>query len=294
MDWTSFVTNWPWRPSQRAAKFRNLQSDMLMRTLLGFCLMAVLPPTLVGQQMVLLRIAPPVGQTSTYRVETTTAVDVSGTSRLTTGFLMIMSQVVTDADGDMRTVEITMDSVAVSGGMPVMAQAAQQMRGLRSVLRMDTRGRVIEAILPDSLVGLIPGGAPGGANQGLAELLLPEAAVEPGDVWRDTSTTALDNDNATVNLKKDLQYRLERVELREGARYAIISITGTINTRVEAPGANGFSMVSQGSMRGELEIDLDAGRWVRNETEMSMLTESPTMPMPASVTVTITGRLISP
>ena len=187
-----------------------------------------------------------------------------------------------------------MDSVVVSGGMPVMAQVAQRMRGLKSVLRMDTRGRVLEAILPDSIVGLIPGGAPGQTNQGLAELLLPEDAVEPGAVWRDTSITAMDNDGATVELKKDLQYRLERLELREGARYAIISITGTINTRVEATGPSGFSMVSEGSMRGELEIDLDAGRWVRNETEMSMVTESPTMPMPASVTVTITGRLMSP
>ena len=94
-------------------------------------------------------------------------------------------------------------------------------------------------------------------------LEFPAEAVEPGHSWVvPMDKTMAMGGMVEVQQTAEITYRFESLELRNGARHAIISFSGPIDTAMvpdpSAPVAMDMSL--QGEMSGKMEVDLDAGR----------------------------------
>lgn len=215
-------------------------------------LAAVSPGLLAGQAGVLLRLAPPEGQTSRYRIETSTTIEGQFGS-VTVRQLMVMTQNVLAVEQNVRRLETVMDSIRFVGPAPPEAVAAiAGLRGARREIRMDTRGQVLDEV---GGAGPVQAGLPSG-------FVLPERAVTPGATWED-SVAAPPGMPGPASVTR-VRYRLERIEARNGARIALITGAGNI----AGTGPDGAQ--AEGTLRGEMEIDLDAGRWVRNEMTVEL------------------------
>jgi hypothetical protein len=266
---------------------------MLTHTARLSAFLAVFASTAHAQQTVLLRLAPPAGQVSRYRIEAETTVEAAGMGQFSATQLMVMSQTVVSVDGDERKVDMVLDSVVLDGpAAQAMGEAAEALDGLRTRLRMDTRGRVLESSLVapednpviERMSAVLERAMP-------AAVLLPEAPVEPGASWSDTNTVTFPAAMGSMVVTRNLRYRLERVELQGEVRHAIISVNGTIVQTVTAAQGDGVAMESTGTVQGEMDIDLDAGRWVLNEIAMAMVAEGPMLPGPMTTQVVVRGAL---
>lgn len=248
------------------------------------------------EQTVLLRLLPPAGQVSHYRIEAETSVDAAGAGQFSGVQLMLMSQTVVSVEGDVRVVEMVIDSIGLDGpAAQAMGAAADLLQGLRSRLRMDTRGRVLETTFPDGGENPLLERMTSSMEQSMpAAVLLPEDPVEPGASWVDTSAVTMPLEGASMEIVRNLRYSLVRVEIQDGARHAIISVAGTVTQTMLSTQMGGVAMESSGTLQGEIDIDLDAGRWVRNEIAMAMVSEGPMLPGPMTIQVTVRGSLESP
>ncbi len=251
------------------------------------------------EQIILLRLLPPAGQVSHYRIETETSVDAAGAGQFSSVQLMLVSQTVVSVEGDTRVVDVVVDSIGLDGDGPAaqaMGAAADLLRGLRSRMRMDTRGRVLETTFPDGGDNPLLEQMKSSMEQSMpAAVHLPEDPVEPGASWVDTSTVTMSLEGASMEMEmvRNLRYGLVRVEIQDGARHAIISVAGTVSQTMRSTQVGGVAMESSGTVQGEMDIDLDAGRWVRNEFAMSMISVGAMLPGPMTMQVTVRASLES-
>jgi hypothetical protein len=245
-------------------------------------ILALALPAALSAQQTLLRLAPPQGQVSRYRIETTTSIDMA-MAAIEARTFMEMTARVTAAQGDERTVETVVDSFRMESPTMPMPEMPSLV-GSSTTVRMNTRGEVLETTYSGEGLTETFGGVTGPAGQGFqAGIRLPEQAVAVGHQWSDSTTVQTDAGpmgEATVTSR--MQYTLERVFARDGARIALVAIQGTIT---QAAGA----MTADGTMRGSMEFDLDAGRWVTNRMTVEMRMNVGTE---ATMTVTTNARLL--
>ena len=250
---------------------------------------------LAAQQGVTFRFTPPVGQVSVYRITTTSDVELGTGSRMSVEQMMYMTQRVTARERDVSTVEVTIDSVSMttSAGVPGPGPG-ERLQGMKSTMRIDALGRLVDIQYEDSTLqrvaaafaGQLTGGSPG-------QVLFAERPIAPGATWSDTGTTTISMEQGRMELRRDLTYRLERLEARGRARVAVISVTGTLEQAMSLADGQGIpAMTSRGAVRGQVSFDLDASRWADHEMVMTMVTESPMMPAPMQMTMTVQGELV--
>ena len=262
---------------------------MTRRVLAATLLAGALSPAPLAAQAILLRLEPPVGQVSTYSADMVMQFEMAGMGEMTTNMRMQMTQTITGIEGDVRTMEVTIDSMVMEGAPGMAANPAAQVEGMTMTMQMDSRGRPVAFQMPEGMGGPMGGISGGPLAQGFAQVFLPEGPVAPGAEWVDDQPMDLGQEDVAMEVDKNLRYRFERLDVENGARLATISVTGTISIKAEAP----MQMTSDGDMRGTMVLDLDAGRFRTYSMEMDMVMEMPAMQAPATMSMTMEGTLVS-
>jgi hypothetical protein len=211
---------------------------------------------------VLLRINPPDGQATRYRLTMEMfmtggpmASMITDTSLPVTRMTLHQTRTVTARSGDQVTFRETTDSASIeSPAMPQMAQMMEQsagiLRGMVAEQVMTTRGKLVSQRVvnrparPASPAGPMPG--PNADNMRMP-VMLPERPVRPGDSWSDTTT--IKGDHGTMSMVG--KFRFERME---GAT-AVVSTAGSMTI----PTTIGGTMTMQTT--GEVRLDTAASRF---------------------------------
>lgn len=259
---------------------------------LGVTLATLCAVAPAGAQEVTIRFTPPVGQTTHYRSVNQTWMQIPGMAAAdptvpTTQVTMYMTRTITGMDGTARVVTTVVDSAkSETPGMPGMAGmmgGRDMMRGMSTTQKIDPMGRVLSTdVTPPP--GLPPQFAQRlSQNAGRGNPAMPERAVKPGDTWMDSMTTATPAGRGQqAETKIRMTLRLERVEQRGSARIAVISLTGTVQGD-----STGAAAMTGGTMTGEYEVDLDAGRIGRSTTDLNAVMQSPRGTMPIRIKSTM-------
>ena len=218
---------------------------------------------------VLLRLAPPVGQVSHYRTVMETEIEMPDMAMMgsptTMQQTMHATQTVLQADGDTRHLSMVIDSVEIDGpGMfGAMAQGVEMIEGLTQRITMTTRGEIVSIEVPD--VDTEMGRALGAIQEivsGLS-LELPQEPVRWGATWTVPVEKSIPLGGvAQVNQTMEFTYRFDRLELRDGARHALLFVEGPMRQEMVADSAAPMPMEMEleGDITGQLDLNIDAGR----------------------------------
>ena len=220
---------------------------------------------------VLLRLAPPVGQVSRYQgiIETTMEMpDMPMMGSPTTVRQTVHStQTVLAADGDTHHLTVIIDSVAIDapGVFGMMSQSALMMEGLTQRIAMTTRGEIVSSEIEDSTLttGLRQAmGTVQDVVSGLS-LELPAEPVRRGATWTVPIERSVPLGNiGSMNQTMEFTYRFERLELRDGARHAMLAFSGPIRQTMlsDSTASMQFEMELEGDFTGQMDLNIDAGR----------------------------------
>jgi hypothetical protein len=273
-----------------------------MRRLVVMAALLAATAQTASAQNVLLRIRPPSGQVTRYVVALETFMHGGPMAQVATDstqpFMRMRGWVttsVTAADGEEHTLNQVLDSAQVeSPAMPqmtaMMGQMGTMMRGMTTITRMTSRGRVtaLDMKLPPALeaaaaaAGAGPMGLSGGAGGLSSFVLLPERPVRVGSSWRDSMSVQLDSADAAGGMASfAATFTLTRLE----GRVAVIGIDGTLSM----PGGPTSAAVSL-EQRGETTLDLDGGRVTAMILEMKGTAPSPMGGIPMRMTLTMTRQ----
>jgi len=271
------------------------------RCVLPLALALALAPAARAQDAVMLRLDPPVGQVSRYRMEIQSWIRgrmlQADTSLPTFVQIIHVTQTVGSVEGDVRVITTVIDSSRMDapgmGGMGQLGQMAGDMlRGQTTTTRVDARGRVLSVeVAPNPNLPPMLAGRMGGATRGLGrrgEMSLPMRLVHVGESWTDSLNTELGGGRgAPSEAMTSVTYRLERIERQGASQLAVISWNGTMSS-TPADQASGTTV--SGSMSGEFVVDVSAGRLARMTTEANGQVESQAggrMPVRTRVTMTL-------
>lgn len=246
------------------------------------CLGVMAPvSTAHAQEGVLLRLAPEQGLASRYITELEVTLESAAMPMLGSGQPMLTGRVystqqVVAVDGDVRTYRMVTDSTRMqSPAMPMLAQNIPDTDGVSQTLRMDTRGRIVGIEFEDETV-------PPEVKEAMSQVQsvfggmgmeLPENPVQPGESWVARQEMEIPGGMAgTLSMQLEMTYRLERIEDRAGARYAVLRMSGPMNM---AGDQNQQVQVSAGgTMEGTVVLDVSAGRLARYDGTMAMDVEA--------------------
>jgi len=256
------------------------------RCVLPLALALALAPAARAQDAVMLRLDPPVGQVSRYRMEIQSWIRgrmlQADTSLPTFVQIIHVTQTVGSVEGDVRVITTVIDSSRMDapgmGGMGQLGQMAGDMlRGQTTTTRVDARGRVLSVeVEPNPNLPPMLAGRMGGATRGLGrrgEMSLPMRLVHVGESWTDSLNTELGGGRgAPGEAMARVTYRLERIEGRGASQLAVISVNGTIGM---ATAVQSEAIAVSGSTTGEFVVDVRARRLARMTTEVNAQVESP-------------------
>ncbi len=224
--------------------------------------MAIATPAFA--QSVLLRLNPDEGLVSKYRMSM--EMDMDAPMMQSEGPFMISkiytTQTVTSVRGD--TIEYTLitDSADVqTPGMPMMQGQMPDLAGDTAVMRLDSRGRMLE--IPTT--GLSPEEAQmvSQAMRGIG-MELPEQPVSPGDSWTaDMDFGAPGGMGGQMSMNMSATYTLENVD----GGLATISFDGPITM---SGNQGGMGMEAAGTMAGTMVFDVERSRIVSMDTQVDM------------------------
>ncbi len=247
-----------------------------------------------AQEAVLLRFEPPVGQVTHYRAVTQTWMRIPGmpsgdTSAPTMTQTMYTTRRVTALAGRSRIITTTVDSSRREmPGMQGMMPPGDMLRGMVTVQRIDARGKVdsVAVTPPPGADSMIAEAMKRQAGSSRGSLPMPERAVHAGDTWTDSLSLPLSaavGSNTLTTFR--LTYRLEHIERAGGARIAVVSMTGAVQT--DNPAAAG---AAKASMNGQFRLDLDASRLISVTNDVTAVVETQSGPIPVR-THTVTEAL---
>lgn len=255
------------------------------RCVIPLALALALAPAARAQDAIMLRLDPPVGQVSRYRMEIQSWVRgrmlQADTSLPTLVHIIYETQTVGSADGDVRVITMVIDSSRMDApGMGGLGQLGQNvgdmLRGATTTTRVDARGRVLSVeVAPNPNLPPMLAGQIGGATRSLGRrhgVSLPMQLVHAGESWTDSLNTELGGGRgAPSEAMTSVTYRLERIERQGASQLAVISWNGTMSSTL-ADQASGTTV--SGSMSGEFVVDVSAGRLARMTTEANGQVES--------------------
>ncbi len=239
--------------------------------------LGLLLPAAPLSAQVLLRINPPEGQVTRYRIVVETYVTGGQMAAMMTDpsqpmnrMTMYQTRAVTAKSADRVTFRETIDSASMeSPAMPQMAQmmgqATAALRGMVTEQVITTRGKIVSSQVvsggPQDMGQMGQGRGRGGPmgntsnrENGRMLVLLPEGPVRVGDSWTDTMTTTSDAGAMTMIAT----FRLERME----GSTAVLGFTGSMSS----PMGQGGTMSMQ--MTGELRLDTTNSRMGGYRMEM--------------------------
>ena len=231
-------------------------------------------------QAVQLRLTPPVGQVTRYRIvsQMWSSGDTSAAPALST---LYSTRTIMAMDGANTVVKTVMDSTVMvmpGGGGGRAGMVGDMMRGMTMTQHMDPRGHVLSTEvtpppgLPPYMADMMQRNS--GSDNSRSTAVMPEGAVSPGYTWTDSMvTSASAGPGQPTRVVWTVTYTFERVEHAGGARLAIISMNGT----------------QQGGLTGtftrELTLDLDAGRLAHMTSNMTGQSEAGGSPMRVRTTM---------
>lgn len=234
-------------------------------------------------ESVLLRLAPPAGQVTPYLIAMDVTMSVPDNPMMDAPMTMrqeiYTTYTVSDTEGDAYTLSTIIDSVSVDvTGVPGMAgqtgEMERMMEGVSSRIRMTTRGEVVQVEMDEETLNpaMQQGMSGMGDFMGGISLELPEEPVRPGTTWTVPVDKTLDLGGVgQMHQQMELTYRLERLETRGGARYAMLSFTGTLTQELVGDAAEmGMSIHYEGDMTGTMDLNLEAGRFDSLTLEMAL------------------------
>lgn len=242
-----------------------------------------------GQEAVLLRLDPQVGQVTRHRMESKTwMLPGSGVPTDTAAPTMVLvlysTQTVAAAEAGVRTISTVIDSsrMELGGGAPPLGQGGDLFKGTTTIRRVNADGELVSSStvpgpnLPPMMAGRMSafGEAPGQSS-------FPKRPLKVGDTWTDSTTRAAGAGQGRAEASV-FTLRLERIERRGGSQVAIISVSGS--SGVPADSANRSSI--SGVVSGEMTVDVTHRRMVRLSNEHRTLIDSPSGPR------TIFGRMM--
>lgn len=235
-------------------------------------------------QSVTLRIAPPEGQVSRYAMHMETHMRSPMMGGSDEPFMVadvFTTYSVTGVDGDVREYVTVTDSARFDSAMPMLSQNMPDLAGQTQTLRMDTRGRIVEMVMDDSV-------SPE-AQQVMSQMTgkgfgieLPEEPVSPGDTW--TAVQTFETPAAPgqqMEMRIELAYTLESVE----GDVALIAFEGPIDMT-----GSGAGMEATGRTTGTIRLDVGQGRLLGSTMQMTIDMNAQGMDM--SMDQTMEMRLI--
>ena len=223
----------------------------------------------VAQQRVTLRMLPPVGQTTHYRLSVKLWVSAQGLPKFESEEpivteIMFYTQRVLHREGGLWTVATHVDSSIMVSGRRRLPFDSLRGEVVREV--MDSLGgRHSSAVTtpPDANPTMLTGVSSGG-RLGFHGVHLPVRPVRVAESWVDPNTAAVQSRGGGALTKAPTTYRLDRLEREGNHRVAVISFTTPISVR----GAGG-SYASRGRWKGVARLDIDGGRllqWTVDQT----------------------------
>lgn len=253
-----------------------------------FLLLGVAAASAAAQEPVLLRISPAAGgRPIRYRTEVETWLTspslAQGDAALPT-FRLVLFTLRTAAVGDSGLVftEVTdssaFDMPRLRSAQPQLATSGDFLRGMRTETRMDARGRSVTSRViaaPNLTADLLIRGMQSLAIAGLrlSTFSLPELPVGPGDTWTDSlryelgTNQGLAGDIVTGGGAGQATFRFDRLERRGSARVALLSASGEVQMAGQAPSA--ATATAMTTATAQMELDVDTGRVLRSQAELS-------------------------
>lgn len=239
---------------------------------------------LQAQEPVLLRIKPATSEVQRFRADmdvwlSTPMLASADTNQPTVHITSYLTRILTSPDS--THIELTdhtdssrFDFPGFAGTMPA---GSDVLRGMRTLTRMDSRGRNMTTMLVTA--PNIPPGMPSLVRgvQGLvigiarmATISLAERAVAPGESWTDSLNFDLANmPGQDVALQGsgagEATIVLERIEQQPGRRVAVLR---AVVSATAGGGADAAAATLNISATSTLAFDLDAGRFIRSETRL--------------------------
>jgi hypothetical protein len=239
---------------------------------------------LQAQEPVLLRLKPASNEVQRFRADmdvwlSTPLLAQADTTIPTVHIVSYQTRILTSPDSS--HIELTdhtdssrFDFPGFAGMVPAGTDA---LRGMRTLTRMDARGRNMTTMLitapnlPPGMPSLVRG------VQGLiigiarmATISLAERPVAPGDSWTDSLNFDLANiPGQDVALQGSgsgtATIRLERIEQQPGRRVAVLR---AFVTATAGGGDAGAAATLNIGATSTLAFDIDAGRFIRSETRL--------------------------
>jgi hypothetical protein len=229
---------------------------------------------------VLLRIALPAGQVSRYVTSMSTTMDVAGNpmfdSTVTMRQEMYSTRTVVEAEGDTRRLSTVIDSVRMDApGMFGMPETfGDLMKGITMNTSMTTRGAVLSAEADSGSIAemMQPGFGSTQDLMGGLSLDLPEEPVRAGATWTVPINKTFDvGELGAIHQNMVLTYHFDRLDVRGGARHAMLSYSGTMDQTMDtADKSVGMEMHYAGDIGGMMDLDLDGGRFAAMTMEMTL------------------------
>lgn len=224
----------------------------------------------LAQELFLLRMEAPIGRVMQYHTQTKSWLPGFPTDSNLPSMVMTDSttETITAVEGDSRTTSI----VVVSDRLEVSTYPREfpenVWKGMTTVSRIDSRGRV----LASEITQKGQEGAGPRAPHAASTFTLPEASVRVGDTWSATETMPMGPGTGGLwTAILQVSYRLERVDLKGGARVAVISMKGAGTAWLKQVGQSPNQRLEKslrpasGAISGEILMDLDA-KWMAGLT----------------------------
>ena len=254
----------------------------------------------VQDESVLLRVAPPVGQVSHYRVVTESRTQSPGGEAVLFEMRqeMYLTHAVARVLGDTCELDVVIDSTRTeTPGVPEMAAMLPDMSGLRQRVTVTTGGTVLATATVDSTVPEMLRPFLSDLQQVVPGLSvdLPKEPVRAGETWTATHRANVTVGNVPVATRTEFQYELTSIARRDGALVATIGFEGTVES--EGSGESGGPAPRAGAMSGTVsgsfDLDLTAGRVVRlsSTTQFDGEMPDPTLGEPMQISMTTTQTM---
>jgi hypothetical protein len=243
---------------------RPVSEASLVRVFSLLALLAGAPAALSAQsQKFKLVYRPPSGEAIRYRQQFEMWVQVgSQQARQPILVMTIWSTETATVSGDTVTFTGVVDSATASapqgGAPPEFNRQAQMMRGAREITRVTSNGRELSYQYRGVSVGDVFAVLLGGDRRAEREYkqwrTMPEDSVEQGAGWDDSVRMRVDS----VVWSGRAQYRLRRVERRDGQAVGRIEVSATLR-----PNRRGFA---PSRINSQVDVDVETGRLIRADT----------------------------
>ncbi|WP_425154601.1 DUF6263 family protein [Candidatus Palauibacter sp.] len=225
----------------------------------------------------LLRLAPPEGQVNLYIYSM--EMDIQNPMMpLSITLRAHQTQTILSAADEVIRSRTVIDSstmtMSTPGGPP-----QPDLSGRAFTIEMDPRGRMLN-VAADNAAGDEAEAAAQGLLEGSNFFWLPEAEVAAGDSWTAIVPVPLSLGGPAQDIEVEFTYTFTSLE--DGQ--ATITFTGPVESSLDM---GGMPMSLSGELSGSLVVDVDEGRYVSQESQLSVEMGMGGMAMPTEMTTTL-------